>query len=172
MPDTSRDERALVERLRERDAAWQKNCDHWEYRIRELGHDLPEAWSITRNSLDAQAAAAITSLSEQVETLRKERSEWHRRAQKAEGALERAGRGYWLTSISKWRMRARSLERRLAEVRAETIEACQRAICSGCATDVPINAAGSHDHAGFTFPCHASAIRAHSDEARREDSDV
>jgi hypothetical protein len=41
-----------------------------------------------------------------------------------------------------------------------TIEACKAAICSGCASGVEINKAGFHQHRGYIFPCHATALKA------------
>ena len=43
-------------------------------------------------------------------------------------------------------------------------EACMKAICSGCASGVPINEFGYHQHNAHTFPCHATAIRARGQE--------
>lgn len=46
------------------------------------------------------------------------------------------------------------------ELDAETLKRAAKAQCSGCATGVPINDEGYHQQGSFTFPCHASAIRA------------
>lgn len=46
------------------------------------------------------------------------------------------------------------------ELDGGTLKRAAKAQCSGCATDVPINDEGYHQQGSFTFPCHASAIRA------------
>src|SRR5690606_1256430 len=49
--------------------------------------------------------------------------------------------------------------RALVDAERRGIGRAKNATCDGCATGVPINGAGYHQQAGFTFPCTASAIR-------------
>lgn len=49
--------------------------------------------------------------------------------------------------------------RALVAAERRGIGRAKNATCDGCATGVPINEAGYHQQAGFTFPCTASAIR-------------
>ena len=57
------DVNALIKELRERDQSWQKQCDGWEARIKELhaaDYD-PETFTAMRRTLYGRAADALTA---------------------------------------------------------------------------------------------------------------
>ncbi len=66
----------LIETLRAKDAAWQKQCDEWIDKAESLGGVDKATIDILRRTVEREAADALASSQEEIERLRAELAEF------------------------------------------------------------------------------------------------
>lgn len=116
----------LREELRERDSAWQADCDEWEAEIKKRGprRKWSAIFATMRTTLYGRAAEALTAQEGRIAELE---AAWLEAETRFEALAEQT-KGDWAKhggteiALGQWKFRAEAAEARLAAIRAEALE--------------------------------------------------